>query len=450
MTSDGGRAIRVLIVDDNRTTVENVARLLNFEPDIEVVGTARNGRAGVHQTGELKPDIVLMDINMPDMDGIEACRQIIQSSPLSRVMMMSVQADTAYLKGAMTAGAREFLIKPFSYDELINTVRRVHRADPSSSEVAARVAIASPPSPLLSPEPVERAVTVAVFSPKGGVGCSMVAANLAIALSGSREADVLLIDGDLFFGDLDALLDLHPTHHLIDVLDLYDSEEPETSERMFAEHSSGIRLLAGTGRPELAELVKPEALAALIGMLQQAHDYLVIDAGCRLDDVTKQVLGRADRVVMVVTQEVTAIKSANLYLRTPEPRGYPPEKILVVLNKYDRVWGIDPAALGAAIGRPVDLVLPADESAACAAANRGRPVLISAQRSGLVRPLLDLEKMVPDLQRLEDELAEHARESSVAHPPFVMDEPSGEQFSLDHLADRFGCARWLPFLARRQ
>ncbi len=449
MQTDGGRAIRVLIVDDNRTTVENVARLLNFEPDIEVVGTARNGRTGVQQTSELKPDVVLMDINMPDMDGIEACRRIIRSSPLSRVMMMSVQADTAYLKGAMTAGAREFLIKPFSYDELINTVRRVHDADPSPSEVAAQVATTAVQAPPEAPERLHRAVTVAVFSPKGGVGCSMVAANLAIALSGSREADVLLVDSDLYFGDLDALLDLHPTHHLMDVLDLYDAEDPETSQRMFAEHDSGVRLLAGTGRPELAELVKPKALGTLIGLLQQAHDYLVVDTGCRLDDVTEQVLDRADRVVLVTTQEVSAIKSANHYLRMSGPQSYPRDKILVVLNKYEKVWGIDQAALGSAIGRSVDVVVPADYNSAFAATNRGQPVLISAARSGLTRPLLELEALVPDQERLEFERAELEREISAVPPVFIRDDPTGAQAKLEELVGRLGCARWLPFLAGR-
>jgi pilus assembly protein CpaE len=452
MLADGGRTIRVLIVDDNRTTVENVARLLNFEPDIEVVGTARNGRAGVQQTQQLKPDIVLMDINMPDMDGIEACRQILHSSPFSRVMMMSVQADMAYLKGAMKAGAREFLIKPFSYDELINTVRRVHHADPSPAELAARAATEKEPSPAAPPPKVERAVVVAVFSPKGGAGCSTVAANLAIALCGSRQADVLLIDSDLYFGDLDALLDLHPTHNMVDVLDKYDPEDRGTLQRMFAEHATGVRLLAGPGRPELAELVRPIALRSLMDTLQQAHDYLVVDVGCHLSRISEQVLDRADRIILVVTQEVTTIKSANLYLRMPGPRAYPPEKFVVVLNKYDKAWGIDPESLGSTVGRPVALVLPADENAASVAVNRGRPVLLSAPRSALVRPLLELEKLVPDQEKLTDELAELTRQRREAPPPSILEQPTRvrDGISAKLELERRGCARWLPFLAGRR
>ncbi len=452
MLADGGRTIRVLIVDDNRTTLENVARLLNFEPDIEVVGTARNGRAGVQQTQQLKPDIVLMDINMPDMDGIEACRQILHSSPFSRVMMMSVQADMAYLKGAMKAGAREFLIKPFSYDELINTVRRVHDADPSPAELTARAVAEVRPGPAVAPPRVERAVVVAIFSPKGGVGCSTIAANLAIALCGSREADVLLVDGDLYFGDLDALLDLHPTHNMVEVLDKYDPEDPGTLQRMFAEHATGVRLLAGPGRPELAELVRPRALRALIDTLQQSHDYLVLDLGCHLTRVSEQALDRADRIILVVTQELTTIKSASLFLRMPGPRGYPPGKVVVVLNKYDKTWGIDPESLGTTIGRAVSLVLPADENAAAAAVNRGRPVLLSAPRSALVRPLLQLEKLVPDQDKLTEELAELTRQRREPPPPSILERPVGipGRVGPEPALERRGCARWLPFLAGRQ
>ncbi|CAG0946317.1 partial Transcriptional regulatory protein DegU, partial [Anaerolineae bacterium] len=122
-----GVKIHVLIVDDISETRENVKKLLFFEDDVEIVGMASNGREGVELALKLQPDIVLMDINMPEMDGIAASEAISRQVPASQVVMMSVQGESDYLRRSMLAGAREFLIKPFSGDELVNSIHRVYQ-----------------------------------------------------------------------------------------------------------------------------------------------------------------------------------------------------------------------------------------------------------------------------------------------------------------------------------
>ena len=119
--------IRVLVVDDIAETRENLKKLLYFEPDMEVVGTAGRGEEAIAATRELRPDIVLLDINMPGMDGIAAGEIISQEVPQSQIIMMSVQGEADYLRRSMLAGAREFLIKPFTSEELASTIHRVHK-----------------------------------------------------------------------------------------------------------------------------------------------------------------------------------------------------------------------------------------------------------------------------------------------------------------------------------
>ncbi|HAE58424.1 MAG TPA: histidine kinase, partial [Anaerolineae bacterium] len=116
--------VRVLIVDDVSETRENVRKLLQFETDIEVVGTARSGKEAVQQTFDIKPDVVLMDINMPDMDGITATEAIRQRDQVAQIVILSVQGDPNYMRRAMLAGARDFLTKPPMADELISAIRR--------------------------------------------------------------------------------------------------------------------------------------------------------------------------------------------------------------------------------------------------------------------------------------------------------------------------------------
>ncbi|HEX2696594.1 MAG TPA: response regulator transcription factor, partial [Anaerolineales bacterium] len=119
-----GDKVRILIVDDVADTRENVRKLLQFESDVEVVGAARSGKEGIQLCQELDPDVVLMDINMPDIDGISATEIIRQKSPHIQIVILSVQGDQNYMRRAMLAGARDFLTKPPMGDELISAVRR--------------------------------------------------------------------------------------------------------------------------------------------------------------------------------------------------------------------------------------------------------------------------------------------------------------------------------------
>ncbi len=119
-----GEKIRVLIVDDVSETRENVRKLLQFESDVDVVGVARTGREAIQLSQDLNPDVVLMDINMPDMDGIAATEAIRSKQPAVQVVILSVQGDQNYMRRAMLAGARDFLTKPPMGDELISAIRR--------------------------------------------------------------------------------------------------------------------------------------------------------------------------------------------------------------------------------------------------------------------------------------------------------------------------------------
>src|SRR2546425_11376612 len=139
--------IKVLIVDDIASTLDNLQKLLSFEPDIQVVATAINGKEGVEQAKKVAPDIVLMDVNMPIMDGIQATEILAQEIPTSPVIIMSVQGERDYLRRAMQSGAREFLIKPFSGDELIASIRRVYQLEQKKESFMAKAPAGGAPAP---------------------------------------------------------------------------------------------------------------------------------------------------------------------------------------------------------------------------------------------------------------------------------------------------------------
>jgi len=201
MTDEG---YTVLIVDDHTETRKNITKLLQFESDIEVIGTARTGREGIQQARESSPDVVLMDINMPDMDGIKATEAIQEQVPSTQIVILSVQGDTNYMRRAMLAGARDFLTKPAKSDELVTVIRR---AGEKSKEEKQKAAFSAPrqagaPSKIgTTSQPSGFGKTICIYSPKGGVGKTTIATNLAVALH-SDETPVCLVDGNLQFGDI--------------------------------------------------------------------------------------------------------------------------------------------------------------------------------------------------------------------------------------------------------
>jgi pilus assembly protein CpaE len=205
------QTITILLVDDIVEIRENIKKLLSFERDFKVVGMARTGREGVALAKELRPDIVIMDINMPDMNGIEATTQIVNGAPGTGVIMMSAQEDPNYLRLAMLAGAKAFINKPSAPDDLYNTIRAVYKRAPlipMSPSIANNV---------IRPEDSQARAghIIVVYSPQGGAGCTTIATNLASGLT-RASSRVLLIDANLQFGDIGLFLNLQARSTLAD------------------------------------------------------------------------------------------------------------------------------------------------------------------------------------------------------------------------------------------
>lgn len=125
MTVDSGDSIRLIIADDQALVRGALGALLELEPDLDVCALAADGAEAVRLVGELEPDLCLMDIQMPDMDGIEATRRIRAASPRTRVLIVTTFARPGYLRSALDAGASGFVVKDTPAEQLADAVRRV-------------------------------------------------------------------------------------------------------------------------------------------------------------------------------------------------------------------------------------------------------------------------------------------------------------------------------------
>jgi DNA-binding NarL/FixJ family response regulator len=120
--------IRVLLADDQQLFAESLGYVITASADdVELVGTARDGAQAVEMAFRLRPDVILMDVKMPGLDGVEACRRILAKLPDTKVVMLSTFPDEEYRRSAMRHGAKAYLLKNLRPRELLESVRAVHR-----------------------------------------------------------------------------------------------------------------------------------------------------------------------------------------------------------------------------------------------------------------------------------------------------------------------------------
>ena len=401
----------VLIVDDQDDTRKNIARLLQFENDINVVGTARTGKDAIKQTISLDPDVVLMDINMPDMDGIEATERIQEKAPVSQIVILSVQGDTNYMRRAMLAGARDFITKPPKSDELVTVIRRAGAKSKAIRKEAQFIGRGT--GSLIDPRGTTIALSglgkiVAVYSPKGGVGTTTVATNLAVTLH-SSETPVIIVDANLQFGDVVVFLNERGRTSVVDLTPIVDQLDPEIVRDVVIHHeSSGIDILSAPPHPEDAEKVLGAQFVEVLQFLARLYSYVIVDTDSGLSDVTLDTLDASDLLVMISSQDIPAIINTRMMLTLMTNLGIDKQKILLVMSRFDKQLAITPEKVGHNLGHKVAAVLPEDREIVVPAVNRGIPFMMGEGKTKEIgKSILELVGKIRErLLKLEEEPAD--------------------------------------------
>jgi len=387
--------ITILLVDDIAETRENIKKLLSFERDFKVVAMAGTGREGIKTAKEIQPDIVIMDINMPDMDGIEATTQIIDTTPNTGVIMMSAQDDPNYMRLAMMAGAKAFITKPASPEELYNTIRAVYKRAPvaQAPQINQNNSIARPK------DKQDRAGhIIVVYSPQGGAGCTTIATNIASGLI--REGiRVLLVDANLQFGDVGVYLNLQAKSTLADLVEDVDDLDTDYFENVVETHDSGLKVLMGPARPELAEKVNsnPTVVSKILNKIRWSYDFIVVDTSLNLDEMALSLMDVATRIMLVSTPTLASIKNIRFVLDLFDQMDIPQDKMMLILNRVSEDRNLRKLSLSTEkienfLKRKVMAIIPSDEFIALDAIRKGIPV-VASQRNGthsLIRELLGL------------------------------------------------------------
>jgi pilus assembly protein CpaE len=396
-----GRAIRVLIVDDVPESRDNVEKLLRFESDVEVIGKAARGQEGIDLALRLLPDVILMDINMPDMDGITATTEITSRLPSVGVIMMSVQDEPDMLRRAMLAGAREFLAKPFSLEELITAVRHVSRLAQQAQRPV--VAVSTNGTAPRAPE-TGMGKVIAVVGNKGGVGRSVIATNVAMAIRQLTNKQVALVDASLSFGDVGVMMNVAKSKTFSDITVQPHLLDRELLEDILVTHSSGIRLLLAPSTPQESETVSVEHIRAAVSILSKTVDYVVIDTRPGFDDTMLALMDQSDTLLVVLAMEMTTIKDTRQFLEIAELLGYPDEKILLVLNRFNNFSGIPVGDIAENLKREIEYKIPDDPASVLRSVNEGSPLVSNQPDSRFSAEILRLTSTLVQ-EHLEEKVA---------------------------------------------
>jgi pilus assembly protein CpaE len=375
--------IRVIIVDDVQESRENVERLLRFEPDIEIIGFASRGQEAIDLALAKQPDIILMDVNMPDMDGITATRIIMSQLPSVGVIMMSVLNEPDVLRRSMTAGAREYLVKPFSLDELLDGIRTVNESRPRHTQIQAPPTGQSPAGAAVATQirHTGKATVICVAGVKGGTGRSTIATNLAVAIRQSSQQRVALVDANIWFGDIGVMMNVTESKTMSDAVPYLRQVDSELINNIMVEHGSGVQLLLAPPSPQEAEYVTPDLVKGLVSVLAEMYDVIIIDTRPSFDELNLAMFDLADLLLLVVTMDMTAIKDARQFLEVTDLLGYPSDRVRLVLNRSNTYSGIPAAEIGDSLRRTLWARIPDEPGPVLRSVNEGVPLVSSNQDS---------------------------------------------------------------------
>jgi len=371
--------IKVLITDDTQTTRVSIRKLIEFHPEIAVVGEAANAEEAIAKTKELQPDVVLMDINMPGMDGIAATAVLAAEAPQASIVIMSVQGEKEYLRRAMTAGAKDYLTKPFSGDELLQTIRQVYGNEQQRRKV-------------VTLDKKAEGTVMTVFSAKGGVGKTTLAVNLGVAIAAKTRQRVCIVDADLQFGDVSLFLNLLPKATVADLVADIDGLDGKQLAGYLTRYNEYVDVLAAPLRPEQAELVTGAHLSAALKVLRTVYQYVIVDTAPSFNEAMLATLDEADQVLVVSSLDLPTIKNVKLCLEIMDSLAYGGEKVKLVLNRASSEGGMDVKEVEESLRRSFAGTVPSDGKVVVGSVNRGVPFVVTNPEAPVSQSVFTLAK----------------------------------------------------------
>jgi len=372
--------IKVFIADDMIELRSNVRRMLSTFENIRVVGEAGDGEEALQKIRELSPHVVLMDINMPKLDGLKATETLAKEKPNIQVVIMSIQSEQEYFRRAMKAGAKDFLTKPFSSSDLADTIQNVFNKW-----------VKDTPDAMVEET---KAQILTFFSTKGGVGKTTLSANLGVELARLGKK-TLLIDASFQFGDIAITLNQKSNKNIYCIVDSgRDEISGEVIEKNIVHHPSGLDLLLAPLEPAFAEAIKAQHIKQVLDTLSASYQFILFDTAPHIGDLELAILDRTDLVLLVATLEISSLKNTKMCLKTFADIKIDVGKIKLVLNKDFPSAGISGKDIEAGLAIPLFATVPMETDTAQQALNQGEAFVVKSPGSSLAKAIMKMARTI--------------------------------------------------------
>jgi pilus assembly protein CpaE len=371
--------VRVVAVDDEPVILAFVQEHLEKHPGIELVGTGTNGRDALQLTNRLRPDVVVLDVAMPLVNGIEAAARISASYPSIGVLMLTADESPDSLKVALRAGARDYLSKAGEIDRLGDAILQVARRRESSGPDRGPGFIWS------------------FYGTKGGAGTTTLAVNTAVSLARMRYR-VLLADLDLLHGDCGFYFDLAPRPversllASLTSLDAIDQERVELAVRKIpvgaGPDAPPLHLLESPGKLIAAGENTERNVTALMEFLASLYDYVVVDLppGQVFEPGTAPLLDLSERVFLVHNQDLASLRGLLTFAQLLESASFSMNKLSVLVGSVNGMKMDYREFLASKLPSVQSLLeVPNDTEHCLEAVRGGSPLMMVADASPLAR-----------------------------------------------------------------
>jgi len=261
---DSNVQVRVLYIGDPGANLDQIATALASQLDFQLIKTLSNLDKFTKEIQAAEPNLILIAYQIAGQDTLDVIDDIVMQFPEVPLVAILPDTDPMRAQQVMLAGARAFITEPFTQVNLLSTLRRVR-------DLEARRSKSQDLDPMQVTEAVRPLRTFAVFSPRGGVGCSTLATNLAIELVAESGESVLLVDGKLFFGHLDVMLNIRARNTIADLVPHANLLDPGLIGDVVEEHASGIKVLLSPTDVQVAQGMRSEDVYNIINGIKKAY-----------------------------------------------------------------------------------------------------------------------------------------------------------------------------------
>jgi len=385
-------AFRVLAITSNDSMLELIRTALNEDQSYLFIDRRLKANELMESLENLEPNCVVLDYLGAPTTPLELIDSLSWQFPDMAIVVVLPTDQMVEANRVILAGARAFIAQPIDKQELMDVLGRikdVHQRSQRSKAAAVTGEV-----------PVASRGTFVVFSPKGGVGCSIVAVNLALALKAELNQEVLLMDAKLLFGDLDIMLNLKTQNSIADLVPHIGSLDEVLIRDVISEHVSGLKVLSAPPSPISAQGIHPEEMHRIVSSVQNVFANIIIDAGNFLNDTTVTLMDASHRVLLVMNPDIASLRNTSRFLDLCRTSlSFPKDRILVVVNQHDEREGLSVADIERSLQTNVFATIAWDPRAALQSVNRGVPLGMLRTKSQLRKAFQVMAKKIAAISR---------------------------------------------------